>query len=235
LSAQAAEHGFYLRRRRQGFALSRRERDMKTRKHPKSKKRSIFKRRNRNYQLEYIRRIALAESRDQSRSVGRGHARAGEKPKSPGLRLVNPTLPDERAIKLISKGSSLRSAAKAVGLTEERVRRYLKENTTAARQGRVWIIQDDRPRQFPFYSEGRLVSPWLAPKDASKAGKYDGAVDMFLETGEAALIEPFIGESVVDIHGKRHPFETDLNTLYELDAAGELNFPEIYKIVSEGL
>ena len=189
----------------------------------------------RDYRAEYARRIALAESRGKSRSVGRGHARAGEKPKPPGLRLINPTAPEERAIKLISGGSSLRSAAKTVGLTEERVRRYLKENTKAHRQGRTWMIQDERPRQFPFYSSGRLISPWLVPKDASKAGKYDGAVDVFLETGEAALIAPFVGDGVTDVYGKRHHFETDLNMLYELDAAGELNFPEIYKIVSEGV
>jgi hypothetical protein len=198
------------------------------------KRPNSFRKRNRNYAAEYQRRIALAKSRNQSRSVGRGHARAGEKPRPPGLKLVNPTLPEERAIKLISKGSSLRSAAKATGLTEERVRRYLKENTNVTRQGRVWVIRDDRPRQFPFYSQGRLVSPWLTPKEASKAGKYDGAVDVFLQTGEAALIEPFLGESVIDIYGHRHPFETDLNLLYELDAAGELNFTENYKIVSEG-
>ena len=44
---------------------------------------------------------------------------------------------------------------------------------------------------------------------------------------------PYVGEGVVDIHGKRHPFEVEPNEIYMLDQAGELDFPEIYKIVSE--
>jgi hypothetical protein len=204
-------------------------------KHPSRKKRATFRKRHRDYAAEYLRRIANPNKQHLSKSARRGHPLAGERPKLAGLRLINPALPEERAIKLISGGSSLRSSAKAVGLTEERVRRYLKENTTAVRKGRVWTIQDRRPRQFPFYSAGRLTSPWLSPTEASKAARFNLAVQAFLETGEAALIAPFVGDGVTDIHGKHHEFETGLNMLYELDAAGELNFPEIYKIVSEGV
>ena len=110
----------------------------------------------RDYAAEYARRIALAESRGLSRSVGRGHARAGERPRPSGVRLVNPYMPDERALKRMAQGDSLRAAAKAVGVTEERLRRHLKESTNARRIGRRWEISDQRPRQYPF---GRLVRP----------------------------------------------------------------------------
>jgi hypothetical protein len=193
------------------------------------KRRSVFRRRD--YRAEYQRRIALAESRSQSRAVGRGHARAGERPKPAGPRLINPSLPEERAVKLIKEGKSLRAAAKTVGVTDERVRRHLKENTDATRNGRTWLVIDGRPRQFPIYSGGRLASPWLSPDEASRAAKFMAAVTVFLPSGDDGLLEPFVSMGVTDIRGRRFNFETDPNTLFELDAAGELNFPEIYKIV----
>jgi hypothetical protein len=198
------------------------------------KRRNTFRKRNRDYAAEYARRIALAESRGLSRSVGRGHARAGERPRPPGLQLIDPKMPDERAIRAMSRGATLRAAAKAEGLTEESVRRYLKENTQAKRTGGAWSITDLRPRQYPFYSGGRLVSPWLSPEESSRAAKFMQAVQAYLPSGEEGVLEAFAGAGVTDIYGHRHPFEADPDKLYELDHAGELNFPEIYKIVSEG-
>ncbi len=140
--------------------------------------------------------------------------------------MIDPRLAEERAVKQIKQGISLRAAAKAEGVSEEKVRRYLKENTGASRIGRTWIIEDERPRQYPFYSDGRLASPWLAPEEASRAAKFMLAVQAFLPSGGEDLLAPFIGQSVTDIHGKHYPFETDPNGLFELDAAGELDFPE---------
>ena len=192
------------------------------------------KRKTRDFGAEYRRRIALAESRGQSRSVGRGHARAGERPKVPGLRLINPKLPEEQAIRRIAKGATLRSAALSEGLPEGKLRRYLKENTAATWNGRAWTILDSRPRQFPFYSQGRLIAPRLSLEEASKAAKFEQAVRAFLPTGDEERLAPFVGESVTDIRGLRYRFETRPNTLYELDSAGELDFLELYKTVVEG-
>jgi hypothetical protein len=36
---------------------------------------------------------------------------------------------------------------------------------------------------------------------------------------------------VVDTSGKRHPFETDPNWLYQLESAGGENFHDVYRIV----
>jgi hypothetical protein len=145
---------------------------------------------------------------------------------------VDPNSAEERAVKLMKGGASLRHAAAAEHISEGRLRRYLKENTDAARAGRQWHIIDRRPRQFPVYSRRRLVSPWLTPDEASRAGQFMQAVSAFLPSGSATLIAPFKGEGVRDIYGKFHPFETDENTLYELDQSGELSFPEFYRIVA---
>jgi hypothetical protein len=137
------------------------------------------------------------------------------------------------AIRIIKAGAaSLRKTARLLGLSEQHLRRYIKENTDAKRVGNRWVIDDKRPRQFPFYSDGALVSPWLNPYEASSASLYMHAVRQFLPSGDTSLLEPYAGQGVMDISGRFYPFEVDPNRLYELDAKGELNFPEIYKIVT---
>lgn len=185
----------------------------------------------RDYKAEYQRRIAKGIAKGFSRSQSRGHARAGERPKSRQPIKVDPNSREERAIKLMKNGSSLRSAAAGEGIPQERLRRYLKENTHAKHVGRKWQIEDKRPRQFPFYSKGRLVSPLLGPSQVSKAAVYMHAVREFLPSGDAGLLVPFVAEGARDLSGTFHLFETDENTLYELDSTGELSFPEFYRII----
>lgn len=188
--------------------------------------------RKRDFHLEYQRRLAKGLATGLSRPQARGHARAGERPKAPSGLKVDPRRPEELALKLMKKGVTLKAASSAEGLTQERLRRYLKENTDARRVGRTWQIVDNRPRQFPFYSKAQLVSPTLAPLEASKAGTFMHAVHDFLPDGDSGLLKPFRGDGVRDVAGKLHPFETDENTLYELDVKGELSFPEFYRIIS---
>ena len=202
--------------------------------------------RSRNWTLEYQRRIEREMAKGHSRSQARGHPKAGEafisKPakaksvKPPkGLTepfaLIDPKRSEEQAIKAMTKGASLKGAAAEAGISQERLRRYLKE-TTASYKGRRWTIIDDRPRQFPFYSEERLVTAWLQGDELSDAGKFMHAVKTFLAFGNEKVLKPFEGQGVRDINRKFYSFETDPNVLYELDNAGELSFPEIYKIAA---
>ena len=55
-------------------------------------------------------------------------------------------------------------------------------------------------------------------------------VGKFLPDGDASILAEFRGDGVTDMQGRFHPFETDPNTLYVLDATGELSIPETYKI-----
>ena len=197
-----------------------------------SRRRAKGSHKARDYKAEYQRRIARGMSKGLSRSQSRGHARAGERPKPSAPSLIDPTRPEERAIRLMKEGASFRAAAAGEGIREEKLRRYLKENTQATRVGRRWTIVDERPRQFPFYSKGRLISPILGPIETSQAARYMHAVKEFLPTGDPSYLKPFVGHGVRGIDGKRHPFETDENTLYELDLSGELSFPEFYQILT---
>jgi len=129
---------------------------------------------------------------------------------------------------------SLREAARLTGQTEQHLRRYIKENAGAKRVGNRWVFEDQRPRQFPVYSEAQLKHPWLTPYEASRASLFMHAVRQFLPSGDASIVASYQGQGVTDIYGRFHYFETDLNRLYELDASGELNFPEFYRIINPG-
>jgi hypothetical protein len=188
-------------------------------------------RRIRDYRAEYARRIQRGLSRGLSRSQARGHARAGERPK-PARRVVNRNSKEELAIKVMKGGLTLRDAARGFGLSEQHLRRYVKENVNATRRGRLWIIDDQRPRRFPVYSEGELKTLMLKPYEASEAGSFMNAAGRFLWTGNRQLLEAYDGRGVADVSGRFHRFETDANRLYELDSKGELNFPEFYRITS---
>lgn len=184
---------------------------------------------SRDYALEYQRRLARGFARGLSRTQARGHARAGERTRPSGTS-ASPKGPEESGLKMMKRGATLKQAARANRISQERLRRYLRENTQASRVGRLWQIFDARRFHFPIYSRGRIVELWLSADEASKAGRYMSAVSRFLPTGDASVLRPFMGDGVRDVRGEFHPFETNENALYRLDTTGELSVPEIYKI-----
>jgi hypothetical protein len=185
--------------------------------------------RKRNYRQEYRRRKERGERLGVSRAAARGDARAGERTRAAGI-ATNPRGPEESGLKMLKHGSSLKAAASANRISQERLRRYLRENTEATRIGKVWRILDLRRFHLPIYSRGQIVELWLPDDEATKAGEYLSAVSRFLPTGEISHLKPFVGEGVRDTSRTFHPFETGPNTLYRLDSKGELSVPEIYKI-----
>jgi hypothetical protein len=186
--------------------------------------------RQRDYRKEYARRIAFATQKGLSRSAARGHPRAGERRKPAMGRAVDPNSREERALKMIRHGGSLHAAASHFRMSQERLRAYLKETTAATRENGRWKIVDRRLRQFPFYSNGAVVTPWMSLEQTSEAGRYMQAVKQFLRTGEARFLAPFTGKGARDVNAKFYPFELDENTLYELDHRDEAVIPEQYRI-----
>src|SRR5271155_29255 len=188
--------------------------------------------RRRNYRAEYQRRVQRGLARGQSLSQARGHARAGERPKLGNRVFVDRNSPEEKAVRAMQFGIPLRRSAKVYGLSEQHLRRYAKENVGAKYIRRWWIFEDQRPRRVPVSSEGQLKTLVLPPYDASLAGSFMQAVRQFLHRGDLSLLDPYVGRGVTDVTGRFHPFETDPNRLYEIDSAGELNFPEFYRIIT---
>jgi hypothetical protein len=188
-------------------------------------------RRKRNYKAEYQRRIARGLAKGQSRSQARGHARAGDVQKVSHPAVVDPTDPRERALRRVKAGDSLKSAAKAEGISTERLRRYVQENVEAKLEGRRWNIVDRRSVEMAICSQAKFRWVKVSADQASTIGHYWVAVNRFLRTNDPSHLVPFEGQGVRDVAGRLWPFETRPNVLRRLDSADELSFLEIYKNV----
>ena len=184
----------------------------------------------RDYKAEYQRRIANAAKRGLSRSQGRGHARHHEAPirqratHDDGL---------EAALRALRQLGSQSLAAKQAGVSTERFRRFLRENTLAERRGRTWHITDNRLREMQVITGGEIRRVKFAGFDqASLNGQHLAAVKSFISSNDFKLLRPFIGRSVIDAKGKAHLLETNPNTLHRLAATGNEVFHEIYRLIS---
>lgn len=184
--------------------------------------------RNRNYKLEYQRRITAGLSKGQSRSAARGHPRAADLPK-PDLGSIDRESPLERALgHMRRRGLSQSAAAKVSGVSVEALRRHRLLHTQSLREGRQWVIFDLRPQGFSIASQGKIVAVTLTNDEGSQISAYWRAVNRFLDTGEAEHLFPFEGDGVYDVKGRYHPYETRPNVLRKMEAVDDLNFIEIY-------
>lgn len=193
----------------------------------RNKRRSF---RRRNFRAEYQARVNKGLAAGKSRSAARGHPTAADLPKPSGP--INRASAMEKALARMKRGASQRAAANAEGVSVEKLRIYRQQNTTSARQGRMWAIFDLRPQEFWLATRGQVKSVTLARDEGSDVSAYWRAVDKFLYTNNAEHLRPFVGRGVRDVQGRFHQFETGPNTLRKLDAIDELSFVEIYADVA---
>lgn len=186
--------------------------------------------RQRDYKTEYQRRIANAAKRGLSRSQARGHARAGE----PSVRRAAARRDDrlEAALERLRKTNNQARAAREAGVSAERFRRFLRDNSLAERRGRHWQITDNRPHEMTVISGGReLRAIFNSAEQMSLNGEHLNAVQSFLRTNDIDVLGPFEGRAVIDSKGKAHPLETNPNALYRLAHAGGEVFHEVYRLI----
>lgn len=153
--------------------------------------------------------------------------RRARKPKTPEY---DPRF--EMGLKAMRNGESLAGAARKISVSPKRLRRYVTRMGVVDRRDGQWVFNRDRRfRQMPVYSTGkRIVIMVHNSVTARHIGQYMNAVKRFFETEDLAVLAPFHGQSVRDVLGKRHTFETRPNVLFRLDASGMEPFELVYAI-----
>lgn len=191
--------------------------------------------RTRDYRAEYKRRLARGAKSGLSRPQARGHARYNEAPVKPRATHTNTPAHDESlesALRALRQTGNQARAAKAAGVSPERLRRFLRKNALAERVGKTWRITDARVREMMVISNGEVQIRTLRGFDqASLNGEYLNAVKAFLSSNDIELLAPFAGQSVIDARGTAHPLETNPNKLHRLAHAGSEVFHDVYRLV----
>jgi len=186
--------------------------------------------RQRDYKAEYQRRLASAAMRGLSRSQARGHARSGEAPIKPKPTKIDAWL--EAALKILRVSGNQSRAAKETGVSPERLRRFLRDNSLAERTGGRWHVTDNRPRRMTVYTDGQARHLTLRDFDqASLNGQHLAAVREFLTSQKRSLLRPFEGRYVIGAKGEAHPLETDPDELYRIAAQGGEPFHDVYRLI----
>jgi len=198
----------------------------------RSRRSSRATNRKRDYQAEYRRRIERGLAKGLSRSQARGHPKPGQSPRESQPKLLSPNDPLQRAMNQITKGSSLTSAARAEHISPERLSRFVRENAKVEiRGGRLHIAEDRRIFEMRLFSRGRSYPVTVNAETQKEAARYLSAVGRFLDSNDRDHLKPFEGRRIKDVRGRAYEFETNPNQLYRLSAAGELAFPDVYRVV----
>jgi hypothetical protein len=178
----------------------------------------------------YLRRIERGLASGKSRAAARGHAPAHERAPAADRRMLRER--DQalsRGLNRVIEGESLTAVAKALHVSRERFRRFVEENAEIRRVGgRYEVVRDKRINRLPLYTKGNVRTVRVDYDGAKLVGRFMGAVRRFLASNDVAYLRPFDGESVIDVSGIRHPFETSPEVLYMLDARDEAQFYQIY-------
>jgi len=189
--------------------------------------------RQRNFNLEYRRRIARGKALGLSKAQARGHPRKGEPLASSPQ--AKPKLDDKIrvALKAMHGGSSMTAAARDVRMSPKRLSKFIKAHKVARRKGRSWVMTDRLLRQVAVIENGTTKTIIVGSfGDASLIGKHHNAVGLFVRTGDLEVLAPFRGKAVNDHKGKSHELETDPNALFRYAAKDEPQFHEIYQIIA---
>jgi hypothetical protein len=189
--------------------------------------------RKRDYKAEYRRRIERGLARGFTRSQARGHPGKGQRYVSRSKTTPRYDRRLEMGLREMRGGRSLKSSAKSIHVSPERLRTYVQETGVVRKERGRWVVgEDHRLRELPVYSGGKAYRITVPDYESSAlVASYMSAVGQFLRTNDRSHLAPYVGKWVTDVRGVLYVFETRPNVLYRLHAAGVESFPEVYRLV----
>ena len=183
-----------------------------------------------DYALQYRRRIERGLARGLTRQQARGHGGLKKATKSPILKTLDPSDPLFRGFEAVRQGEAMTPTAKKLGISPERLSRFIKDNADVERRsGRLTIKESKLISIVTVFSHGRSRKVVVDTKNRDRIVEYMTAVEAFLANRNVGALKPFEGEDVTDTRGNKHRLETNPNRLLELEAAGEREFLTVYK------
>lgn len=189
-----------------------------------------MKQKRRNYAAEYQRRVERGLARGLTKQQARGHGGIKQKGKVSRIETIDPTEPLYRGFEAVRLGAAMTPTAKQLGLSPERLSRFIKDNAEIERQsGRIVIVESKLISIVPVFTLGRSKKVAVYAPVRDRIDEYMAAIETFLQSRDADYLKPFAGERIKDTRGKSYPLETNPNRLLELEAAGELDFVIVYK------
>ena len=161
---------------------------------------------------------------------------AGRKAKSKGgRRRAVKHEPSESALLDMMDGVTQKAAAKRHGISRDRLRRYLKEQTRATYLGGdKWKIREKRPIYIRSIEDGRLVNLYVDRRGRTVISAHWSRVGAFVNKPTPENLAAVQGQTVRDTRGKLHRLEDRPNVLRRLANAGELSFLTIYADTPSG-
>ncbi len=129
---------------------------------------------------------------------------------------------------------SIKSAARSTGVSEARLRRLVRNYKLAKwdPKRRRWRITDRATREVGIATNGQARTIVVRGFVRAQLAKgYSAAVKRFLETNDAAVLTPYEGKSITDIHKQDHLLETRPNVLLRLANTGSDADMKIYRLI----
>ena len=139
----------------------------------------------------------------------------------------------EIAVREMNRGRSLTATARSLRLPPKDLQGTLRQRRLAKRKGRRWVIKDSRLRRVPVMTAGRVLKLTVRGYEPARlVGEHHNAATEFVRKNDIKLIEPFRGQTVQAVNGRRYVLETGPNALHRIAAMDSPPFHEIYEITS---
>jgi len=138
----------------------------------------------------------------------------------------------EKSLSVLSEARRSKQSLSRLAKKHDVSSRTVLNNTNAFRKKqRRWNAKrfDKVPRVMKINENGKEVSIQINDsRTAALIGRYHNAVKKFLNTGDKKSLKKFKNKKIKDIDGNFHSFETNLDSLIEINE--KIEEPEFYEL-----